>query len=94
MSKIQVRKIRTLFGKGAIEILFFVGRTGGARYQEILDQNFAGSRETISNRLVELESLELIVREVKETRPPKVVYRLSPKGQKVVDHLKTISDML
>ena len=94
MPRGQMREVRKLFGKGAIEILFFVSKTGGARYQEILNQNFTGSRETISRRLLELESLKLIVREVKETRPPKVVYRLSQKGQKVVDHLKAISEVL
>lgn len=89
-----MRKVRKLFGKGAIEILFFVRKTGGARYQEILNQNFTGSRETISRRLVELESLNLIVREVEKTRPPKVTYRLSGKGEKVVDRLKVVLEVL
>ena len=87
-------KARKLFGKGAIEILIYLEKTGPARYQQILNQRFTGSRETFSRRLSELESLDLIVRDIKKTRPPKVFYHLSEKGKKVVSHLRSIIDLL
>ena len=90
----SIGKVRKLFSKGAIEILLYLERTGGARYQEILNQHFTGSRETFSRRLSELESLNLIRREIEDARPPKVFYRLSKKGKDVVNHLRCIIDLL
>jgi len=87
-------KVRKLFGKGAIQILFYLEKTGEARYQEILNQHFTGSRETFSRRLLELESLGLIIREIEDSRPPKVIYKLSREGKEVVSHLRSIIDLL
>ena len=57
-------KSRLLFKKGAIEVLFYLQKTGKAGYYEIYKQNFIISRQSFSNLLKELENKGLLDREV------------------------------
>lgn len=85
---------RSFFKVGTVEILFFLGDVGEARYNEILKHGFVGSRETFARRMKELESLSLIVRRVVGTRPPGVSYRLTSKGERVVSLLKELEKVI
>jgi DNA-binding HxlR family transcriptional regulator len=86
-------KTHFLFGKGVIETLFYVSKVGKAGYYELYKQNFVVSRQTFSSMLKMLEEKGIIDRRIVEARPPRVEYRLTEKGKKVVEVLRTLSQV-
>ncbi len=85
---------RTFFKVGSVEILRFLDKVGRARHNEILKQNFVGSRETFARRLRELEELGLIKRTILHLRPPGVSYSLTKKGKRVIILLNNLEEIL
>ena len=86
-------KVRFLFRKGAIDVILYLNQVDKAGYYEIYKQGFVVSRQTFSNLLKTLERRSVISREVIESRPPRVDYRLTEKGKKVakcLDEMKRI----
>ena len=76
-------KMRFLFKKGIIEVIFYLNNVGKAGYYEIYKQNFVVSRQTFANLLKKLEKEGIINRKVIENRPPRVEYSLTDKGKEI-----------
>ena len=86
----KVIRLRFLFKKGRIELLFYLSIKKSIRHSEILEQNFVRSRSSVSIMLTELEKNKLIKRRVISTKPPQTRYEITEAGQKVVQNLREI----
>lgn len=82
--------IKALSKSKAVDIILLLDKGGELRYTEIKK---LGHFATISRRLKDFERLEIVRRDVKAEYPPKVTYRLTKKGTKIVQKLKEIGDM-
>lgn len=72
-----------------VKILVYLEEKGQVRYSELLGKVLQ-SRSTLANSLRDLQSMGLIKRTVKGTRPIQTYYTLTEKGQMVVKHLGEI----
>jgi DNA-binding HxlR family transcriptional regulator len=79
--------IQALSKSLAIDILFLLKNGKELRYSEIKK---LGHYTTVSRRLKELEKLKLLKREVKAEYPPRVTYRLTRAGHKIIKVLEEI----
>lgn len=70
--------------KWLVHIVWLLGRNESLRFAE-LQRQLPGdvSAKVLSARLKQLETLEMIARDDKGTRPPRVDYRLTPYGQSI-----------
>jgi len=79
--KVNLDIMRKVFGKWSMEILlsaYSMGSVGFADLRRLLD---GISSRVLSKKLKDLEELGLLKREIIESRPPKVRYTLSEKGE-------------
>ena len=86
--------LRVLQGKGAILILDLLAeepRVGFNQLEESCRSEI--SHSTLSNRLSELEELNLIDRRSSDERPPRTYYTLTEKGERAVELLNQIQDL-
>lgn len=74
----------------AIEILDLLREEGPMRYSEIKCKLDIRSESTFSTRLQELEERGLVVRIQHKEMPPRVEYRLSEKGQTLLNRLMPV----
>jgi DNA-binding HxlR family transcriptional regulator len=86
-------KVRFLFGKGAIEAILYMYKSGRAGYYELYKQGFVVSRQAFSNLLKALEENGIADRKVIENRPPRVEYSLTSKGKEIAVLLKHINEI-
>jgi DNA-binding HxlR family transcriptional regulator len=77
--------------KWLVHIVWFLGQKQSLRFAE-LQRQLPGrvSAKVLSGRLKQLESLALIERKDKGTKPPHVTYRLTPYGRSINDLLTGI----
>ena len=70
--------------KWLVHIVWFLGQKQSLRFAE-LQRQLPGrvSAKVLSGRLKQLESLALIERKDKGTKPPHVTYRLTPYGRSI-----------
>ena len=81
-------KIVSVISKSkAIEILLLLRDKGELRYSEIKQ---VGHYTTVSRRLKDLERIGIVNRKVKAEYPPKVTYKLTGKGNKLIKLLEEI----
>lgn len=73
--------ISTLAKSKAIDIILLLNETGELRYSEIKQ---LGHYTTVSRRLKELEKIGVVERNVKAEYPPRVSYKLTGKGKKLL----------
>ncbi len=71
----------------AIQVLLLLKAKKELRYSEIKK---IGHYSTVSRRLRDFEKLSIVEREVVNEYPPKVVYRLTEKGNKLIEILKQV----
>jgi len=90
----EQKKFRTLFRKGAVDIILFLGSVGEARYSEIKSQEYVIGDRSLSRTLKALQNLDLVYREVLPTVPVSTIYSLTDKGKLVVTHLKELRNIL
>jgi len=83
-----------LFGKGVIETILYIDKTGRAGYYELYKQGFVISRQAFSNSLKLLEAHGIAERKVIENRPPRVEYSLTNKGKEIANLLKRINEIV
>lgn len=83
-----------LFGKGVIETILYIEKTGKAGYYEIYKQGFVVSRQAFSNSLKLLEEHGIAERKLIENRPPRVEYSLTNKGKEIADLLKRLNELV
>ena len=83
----ETAKIRKLITKrGTIEMLIpLCCSAQPIRYKEFRKLLKGFSSKTLSRRLKELEEGKILVRLAYNERPPRVEYRLTPKGQELVE---------
>jgi DNA-binding HxlR family transcriptional regulator len=82
--------ISTISKSKAIDIIFLLRDKGELRYSEIKQ---LGHYTTVSRRLKELEKLGVLERKVKDEYPPKVTYKLTEKGGKLIRILNKLDDV-
>ncbi len=87
-------KIRFLFGKGVIDTILYIEKSGKAGYYELYQQNYVVSRQAFSNLLKALEKNDIANRKVIESRPPKVEYNLTSKGKEIAALLNRINEIV
>jgi len=77
--------------KWAICIISHLGsKKEGYRFNELQRSLEGVSPKSLSDRLKELESEELVNREVKEAAPPKVIYTLTEDGRELYGRLQPL----
>lgn len=90
--------LRKLFGKGRLEVLFFIEEKGAVSYSDVrnfcLSNEIVGSRGTANTILKDLTDIRLVEREVMATRPVRTTYQLTMLGRDVAKHLKIIKQLL
>jgi DNA-binding HxlR family transcriptional regulator len=91
-------QLRKLFGKGYIEVLFFIDEKRSVRFSDIrrlcLDSGIVGSRGTVPIILRNLVNQHLIEREVVATRPIQTFYKITELGKQVAHHLRSVKQLL
>lgn len=71
---------RSVFGKWSLDILSLLYLQGPAGFQEIRRGLGRISSRVLSSKLTRMQETGLLVREVKPSRPPRVVYSLTDRG--------------
>ena len=85
---------RFLFRKGAVDVILYLYKVKKTNYYTIQKQNFVGSRQTLANLLKDLEGRGILVREVIDSRPPRVEYSLTMKGKEVAKLLEMLDKII
>ena len=83
-----------MFRKGAIEVIAYLYKNKRAGYYEVYKQDFVASRQSFAMLLKELEDRGIVSRRVIESRPPKVEYALTTKGEEVASTLRRLNEVL
>lgn len=87
-------KAHILFGKGVIEAILYLDKSGKAGYSELYKQGFVVSRQAFANLLYVLEENGIADRKLIESRPTRVEYSLSNKGKEIAAALKHLEEIL
>jgi DNA-binding HxlR family transcriptional regulator len=81
------------FRTSDIRILLYLYEEQEARYSE-LEKNVVTTRSVLSVSLQDLTKRQLIERTVEPTKPIRTQYRLSGRGQELVQHLLGIQQLV
>ena len=76
--------------KWNVQILYELEIHSGMNFNEMMRHMKGISSRSLSDRLKQLEDLNLITRTVQDGRPPKVLYELSEKGQGIIELIQFI----
>ena len=76
--------------KWNVRILYELEIHSGMNFNEMIRHMKGISSRSLSDRLKQLEALNLITRTVQDGRPPKVLYELSEKGQGIIELIQFI----
>ncbi|MFX0083948.1 MAG: winged helix-turn-helix transcriptional regulator [Candidatus Hodarchaeota archaeon] len=76
--------------KWNVQILYELEIHSGMNFNEMMRHMEGISSRSLSDRLKQLEDLNLITRTVQDGRPPKVLYELSEKGQGIIELIQFI----
>lgn len=87
-------KAHILFGKGVIEAILYLDKSGKAGYSELYKQGFVVSRQAFANLLYLLEESGIVDRKLIESRPTRVEYSLTDKGKEISATLKHLEEIL
>jgi len=79
-ASLNVEIARTVFGKWSLEILTLLYMQGSSGFQEIRRGLGRISSRVLSSKLTRMQETGLVQRDVKPTRPPRVVYTLTERG--------------
>jgi DNA-binding HxlR family transcriptional regulator len=87
-------KAHILFGKGVIEAILYIDKSGKAGYSELYKQGFVVSRQAFANVLYILEENSIVDRKLIESRPTRVEYSLTNKGKEIAALLKRLNEIV
>jgi len=76
--------------KWNVRILYELEIHSGMNFNEMMRHMEGISSRSLSDRLKQLEDLNLITRTVQDGRPPKVLYELSEKGKGIIELIQFI----
>lgn len=82
--------LNVLGKKYALQILGLLGAHGPLRYGEVEEKLQVASTSTLAERLNELTATDLIVRRSYDEIPPRVEYRLTPRGQEFMERIQPL----
>ena len=82
--------IDTISKKYAMQIVGLLGAAAPTRYGEIEERLAAASTSTLSDRLDELASADLLERRSFDEVPPHVEYSLTPRGRELEERLQPL----
>lgn len=85
---------RTLFRKGAAEVILFLASMEKARYSDIKKQKYVVGDRSLSRILKELQKQGLILREALPTYPISTTYSLTDKGKLVAKLLNELKQAI
>lgn len=80
---LNLKVIRTVFGKWGLDILSILYTSRGAGFQDIRNALGPLSSRVLSTKLGRMEELGLIQRAVSNSKPPRVRYTLTDKGLRI-----------
>ncbi len=75
-------------------MISYIHKVGEAGYYELLKQDFVASRATFAILIKELETGGILVRKLIDSRPPRVKYSLTKKGEGVAENLSKLDKIL
>ena len=87
-------KAHILFGKGVIEAILYLDKSGKAGYSELYKQGLVVSRQAFANLLYILEENGIADRKLIESRPTRVEYSLTNKGKEIATLLKRLNEIV
>jgi len=79
----EVRRAADLLERRFAVSILVASHEGASRFNEFLQVLGPVSPATLAARLAELEQAGILEREVTATRPPRVEYRLTPRGRRL-----------
>jgi DNA-binding HxlR family transcriptional regulator len=79
----QVRDVADLLERRWTISILFASHEGAVRFNEFLQVLGRVPPATLTSRLGELERAGVLERSVLDTRPPRVEYRLTPRGRQL-----------
>src|SRR4030095_11000946 len=79
----QVRRAADLLERRWTVSILYVSHEGAVRFNEVLQALGSIPPATLAQRLVDLEQAGVLEREVVDSRPPRVEYRLTERGRQL-----------
>jgi DNA-binding HxlR family transcriptional regulator len=79
----QVRRVTDLLERRWTISILYVSNEGAVRFNEFLQALGSIPPATLTQRLADLENAGILEREVIDTRPPRVEYRLTERGRRL-----------
>ena len=90
----EVRRAADLLERRWTVSIIYASHEGAVRFNEFLQALGSVPPATLTTRLVELERAGILQRSVVDSRPPRVEYRLTPRGRELralVDALRAFA---
>src|SRR6266513_6423019 len=79
----EVRRVANLLERRWTVSILYVSHDGAVRFNEFLQALGSIPPATLAQRLADLEAAGILEREVIDSRPPRVEYRLTQRGRKL-----------
>ena len=79
----EVRRTADLLERRWTVSILYVANEGAVRFNEFLQALGTISPATLAQRLADLEQADVLERTVVDDRPPRVEYRLTPRGRQL-----------
>jgi DNA-binding HxlR family transcriptional regulator len=87
----QVARAVDLLGRRyALAIVFAASQSGAVRFNEFKQVLEGIPPRTLAQRLSELEEAGVLARRVVDSRPPRVEYRLTPRGERLTQVVRAL----
>jgi DNA-binding HxlR family transcriptional regulator len=90
----EVRRAADLLERRWLLSVLWAAHSGAVRFNEFLRALGSVPPRTLALRLSELEQAGVLERRIYDTRPPRVEYRLTPKGERlgvIIDALERVA---
>jgi DNA-binding HxlR family transcriptional regulator len=87
----QVRRVADLLERRWTISILYVSNEGAVRFNEFLQALGTIPPATLTQRLADLEKAGILEREVIDSRPPRVEYRLTKRGRELRALLSALS---
>ena len=88
-----VRRAAGLLERRWTVSIVYAAHTGAVRFNEFKHAVGPVPSRTLAQRLTELEEAGVLKRQVVDSRPPRVEYRLTPAGQQLEALVRAIEDV-
>ena len=85
--------LKLVTGQWTLYIIWILSLEGPKRFGELKRSVPGISAKVLTERLRHLEHYNLLIRDVKPTRPPEVTYSLSPRGNELIELLNPLYNL-